>query len=84
MFSIKLASIALLAQLVTLATARKCMNITVPVTISARTGIFGNVNVPVGDLDPTTFILNATRQGILSYQLQSDLLIHSRMHVDYG
>jgi hypothetical protein len=43
--------------------AKSCMNITVPVTISARTGTFGNSATIEGPLDPTTFALNMTRQG---------------------
>jgi len=35
----------------------------VPVDISARTAVFGNLAVPVGPLDSTAFILNVTRQG---------------------
>lgn len=44
------------------ATAKVCMNTTVPVDISARTGVF-NIAVPQTDLDATTFIQNNTQQG---------------------
>lgn len=42
--------------------AKSCVNITVPVDISARTGVF-NIAVPQTNLDATTFIQNFTRQG---------------------
>lgn len=44
------------------AAAKTCMNMTVPVTISARTGVF-DIAVPQTNLDATTFIQNNTRQG---------------------
>ena len=44
------------------AAAKTCINMTVPVTISARTGIF-NIAVPQTNLDATTFIQNQTQQG---------------------
>lgn len=50
------------AVLAAFATAKKCMNMTVPVTISARTGVF-NIAVPQTNLDATTFIQNQTQQG---------------------
>lgn len=58
------------SQLATLATliaatgvsARSCLNLTVPIDISARTGVF-NIAVPQTNLDATTFIQNLTRQG---------------------
>ena len=45
-----------------IASARKCQNITVPVTLSARQGIF-NISAPASDIDVTNFILDDTRQG---------------------
>lgn len=60
MLSVSAVALALLAGS---ASARTCTNITVPVTISARTAVFGNLAVPIGPLDPTIFILNQTRQG---------------------
>ena len=44
------------------ATAQLCMNMTVPVNISARTGVF-NIAVPQTNLDATTFVQNNTQQG---------------------
>jgi hypothetical protein len=52
-------AVVLLARL---ATAKVCMNMTVPVDISARTGVF-NIAVPQTNLDATTFIQNQTQQG---------------------
>ncbi|KAI9728679.1 MAG: hypothetical protein M1828_002785 [Chrysothrix sp. TS-e1954] len=49
--------------LAAIAHAKQCVNITVPVTISARTGVFDNINTPETALDVTTFIQQQTRQG---------------------
>ena len=51
-----------LAALAAGATAKDCMNLTVPVTISARMGVF-NIPVLQTNMDATTFIQNNTRQG---------------------
>ena len=42
--------------------AKSCVNMTVPVTIAARTGVF-NIAVPQTNLDATTFASNITQQG---------------------
>lgn len=42
--------------------AKTCINMTVPVTISARTGVF-NIAVPQTNFDATTFSQNSTQQG---------------------
>ena len=44
------------------AAAKTCINMTVPVTISARTAVF-NIAVPQTNLDATTFNQNQTQQG---------------------
>lgn len=44
------------------AAAKTCINMTVPVTISARTAVF-NITVPQTNLDATTFAQNQTQQG---------------------
>ena len=44
------------------AAAKSCTNLTVPVTISARTGVF-NIPVPQTNYDATAFIQNQTQQG---------------------
>ena len=44
------------------AAAKTCTNLTVPVTISARTGVF-NIPVPQTNFDATAFIQNQTQQG---------------------
>ena len=51
-----------LAALVGSAAAKQCTNMTVPVNISARNGIF-DIAIPQTNLDATTFIQNLTRQG---------------------
>lgn len=45
-----------------LAAAKICTNMTVPVDISARTGVFNIANLQT-NLDATTFIQNMTRPG---------------------
>lgn len=45
-----------------LAAAKVCTNVTVPVNIDARQGVF-NVPTLQSNLDATTFALNFTRQG---------------------
>ena len=42
--------------------ARSCLNMTIPVNVSARTGIF-DIAVPHTSLEATTFIQNMTQQG---------------------
>lgn len=44
------------------ASAQVCQNLTVPVTISARNGVF-NVSVTETNIDVTNFILNGVQQG---------------------
>lgn len=51
-----------LALLVTSTAAKQCHNITVPVDISARTGIF-DLPIPQSNSDATAFIQNLTQQG---------------------
>lgn len=53
---------AALATLASVAEAKKCQNITVPVTIEARLGMFGDL-APQNDIDITNFILNLAQQG---------------------
>lgn len=54
--------ITTLALLVSSAAAKQCMNISVPVDISARTAIF-DLLVPRSNSDATAFIQNFTQQG---------------------
>ena len=56
-------TLLLLLPLAALASARKCSNATVPVTIAARTGLFGGIDLPTTNLDAMTFIQNLTQQG---------------------
>lgn len=58
------ATIAAVAALTGAATAKQCQNITVPVTITGRNGVFDKAALtPNGDIDVTNFILNLARQG---------------------
>lgn len=60
--NMKYLSASALALLVGSVTAKTCINQTVPVTISAREGVF-NIAVPQTNLDATTFVQNMTQQG---------------------
>jgi len=51
-----------MAALVGSAVAKTCVNLTVPIEISARTAVF-DIEVPQTNLDPTTFIQNLTQHG---------------------
>lgn len=53
---------AAFAALTSFASARKCQNITIPVSISARNGNF-NISAPANNIEVTNFILNLARQG---------------------
>jgi hypothetical protein len=44
------------------ASARKCSNVTVPVSISARNAVFG-IDVPVTKIEVADFFLNLSYQG---------------------
>jgi hypothetical protein len=57
-----LSSLSILAIFATSAVAKRCINMTVPVHISARTAVF-NLDVPQTNLEATDFIRNQTQQG---------------------
>ncbi len=57
-----LSLVAALASIVTVTTARKCQNITVPVTISARNAVF-SLKAPATDIEATNFVLGSVQQG---------------------
>lgn len=61
-FIMRFLIISTIALLATSAVGKKCINATVPVTITARTADF-NVPIPHTNLDVTTFIQNNSRQG---------------------
>jgi hypothetical protein len=42
--------------------AKKCINATVPVSLSARQAVF-DIDIPTTNLETTDFILNMTQQG---------------------
>lgn len=48
--------------LAALASARKCMNLTVEVTVDARNAVF-NLTAPASDIEVTNFILDFTQQS---------------------
>lgn len=51
-----------LACLATSAVARQCQNLTFPVTIEARNGVF-DLETPSSNIDVTNFILDLTQPG---------------------
>jgi hypothetical protein len=55
-------TVAALAVLAATASAKGCINATVPVSLSARQAVF-NLAVPQTNLEATDFILNMTQQG---------------------
>ena len=57
-----LSGLAQLVLLASLAAARKCSVVDVPVSVSARQGVF-NIDLPVTSLDATTLVQNITQQG---------------------
>lgn len=42
---------------------KTCSNVTVPVTITSRNAVFGNIPVPQTNAEATLFAQNQTRQG---------------------
>ena len=46
-----------------LTSAKQCVNMSVPVTIKSRNGVFGGTALPMTALDVTTFVQNMTQQG---------------------
>ncbi|CAF9933106.1 MAG: hypothetical protein HETSPECPRED_008537 [Heterodermia speciosa] len=59
MLSLPIATLAVLAMT---AAAKKCLNVTVPVDIAARTAVF-DLPVPQSNADATAFVSNLTQQG---------------------
>ena len=57
-----ISSITTLSFLAALASAKKCINATIPVTISARQAVF-DIDIPSTNLEATDFALNLTKQG---------------------
>lgn len=58
------ATAAAVAAFASVANAKQCQNITVPVTIEARNGVFDLAKLtPQNDIDVTNFILNLAQQG---------------------
>lgn len=43
--------------------AKVCVNITIPMNVTARNAIFDNWDIPITNLDVTTFAMNGSRQG---------------------
>jgi hypothetical protein len=61
MMKLSISAIALIA-LVTLGEARHCQNLTIPVSVSARQGVY-NLTTPADNIAVTNLILNLSRQG---------------------
>jgi len=57
-----LSSVTTLALLLAPAAAKRCINATIPLNLSARQAVF-NLAMPQTNLEVTDFILNMTRQG---------------------
>ena len=55
---------ALLLAAAATALARKCTELIIPVTISARNVLFGKQKVPATNYDVTSFTLNLTEAGV--------------------
>jgi hypothetical protein len=45
------------------AAAKTCYNFTVELPVTARNGVFDNIDTPQTNFDATSFVLSATRQG---------------------
>ena len=61
-------SLALFA-LITAASARKCTNITVPVSLTSQNAVF-TIEAPLTGIDVTSLAINLARQGAPSYPEQ--------------
>ncbi|CAG8895602.1 unnamed protein product [Penicillium nalgiovense] len=46
------------------AAAKTCYNVTVEIPVTARNGVFDNIDTPQTNFDATSFALSATRQGM--------------------
>ena len=55
-------TIAAVSLLATAVTARQCQNLTIPISASARNGVF-DLDAPATNIDVTNFILNLGQQG---------------------
>jgi hypothetical protein len=53
---------AVLAFLAGLTMAKTCMNMTAPVSLSARQAVF-DIDIPQANLEATDFVFNITQQG---------------------
>ena len=51
-----------LTALAVLGEARQCQNLTIPISVAARQGVF-NLTAPATNIAITTFILDLSRQG---------------------
>lgn len=63
-------TVAALAALTSVAAAAKCQNLTIPVSVSARNGVFNLAN-PATEIDSINFSLDLSRQG---HNLTQELL----------
>jgi hypothetical protein len=60
----------LLVTFAAIGTARQCTNLTIPLSLSARNGVF-NLKPPTSNIEVTDFMLDLTRQ---SHNLTNELL----------
>src|ERR1700761_2852060 len=58
-----LSYLSLFTALLGAASAKKCINQTVPISIVARNAVFGNVVTPQTNIDATNFTLHLSQQG---------------------
>ena len=58
----KFFTVALVAAVTSVASAAVCQNLTIPVSIAARNGVF-NVHNPTNNIESIEFSLNDSRQG---------------------
>ncbi|GIZ40115.1 hypothetical protein CKM354_000346700 [Cercospora kikuchii] len=74
-------TVAIVAAIAATASAKKCQNITVPVTISARNGYFDPAIVPATDIDVTNIILDLGQLG--KNYTQAQLKSYKTVHGSY-
>jgi hypothetical protein len=68
--SIMIFSALTFAALAAIGAARQCTNLTIPLSLSARNGVF-NLQAPASNIQITDFVLNLVRQ---SHNLTNELL----------
>lgn len=59
---VKVLAAAAIAALTSVAVAARCQNLTIPISVSARDGVFNQTN-PTNAIEATNFALRMSRQG---------------------